>query len=129
VTKYLKPDPIAGMRVTAVKRADVQSFVDRLRRKGPSASTIANKLDPIRVVFRRAIHWGEITVDPTKDLELPAVRGRRDRVADRSEAAELVAALPGADKAFWRRRSTAASAVGSFGRCAETTSSSTLNRR
>jgi integrase len=52
-------------------------------------------------VFRRAIHWGEITVDPTKDLELPAVRGRRDRVADRSEAAELVAALPGADKAFW----------------------------
>jgi site-specific recombinase XerD len=55
VTKYLKPDPIARMRVTAIQRADVQSFVDRLRRKGLSASTIANKLDPIRVVFRRAI--------------------------------------------------------------------------
>src|SRR4051812_26362729 len=101
VTKYLKPDPIARMQVTAVQRADVQSFVDRLRRKGLSASTIANKLDPIRVVFRRAIRRGEVTVDPTKDLELPAVRGRRDRVAGRGEAAELVAALPAADKAFW----------------------------
>ncbi len=101
VTKYLKPDPIARMRVTAVQRADVQSFIDRLRRKGLSASTIANKLDPIRVVFRRAIRRGEITVDPTKDLELPALRGRRDRVADRSEAGDLVAALPAAEKAFW----------------------------
>jgi len=101
VRKYLKPDPIARMRITAIQRADMQRFVDRLRRKGLSASTIANKLDPIRVIFRRAMRRGEVTVDPTKDLELPAIRGRRDRVADRSEAAELVAALPIAEKAFW----------------------------
>src|SRR4051812_24298183 len=101
VRKYLKPDPIARMRITAVQRANMQKFVDRLRRKGLSASTIANKLDPIRVIFRRAMRRGEGTGDPTKDLELPAVRGRRDRVADRSEAAELVAALPAAEKAFW----------------------------
>ena len=95
VTKYLKPDPIARMRVTAVRRADVQDYVDRLRRKGMSASTIANKLDPVRVVFRRAIkRRAEITVDPTKDLELPAIRGRRDRIADRTEAAALIDALP-----------------------------------
>jgi integrase len=101
VQKYVKPDPIARMRITAVQRADMQKFVDRLRRKGLSASTIANKLDPIRVIFRRAMRRGEVTVDPTEDLELPAVRGRRNRVADRSEAAELVAALPIAKKAFW----------------------------
>src|SRR4051812_35164036 len=82
VTKYLKPDPLERKRVTAVQRADMQDYVDRLRRKGLSASTIANKLDPIRVVFRRAMRRGEIAVDPTKDLELPAVRGRRDRIAD-----------------------------------------------
>jgi integrase len=101
VTKYLEPDPIARMRVTVVQRADVQAFVDRLQRKGLSASTIANKLDSIRVVFRRAIRRGEITVDSTTDLELPAVRGRRDRVADRSEAAALVAALRIGEKALW----------------------------
>jgi len=101
VTKYLKPDPLARKRVTAVQRADMQDYVDRLRRKGLSASTIANKLDPIRVVFRRAMRRGEIAVDPTKDLELPAVRGRRDRIADRTEATELIAVLQVDDKAFW----------------------------
>ena len=41
--------------MTDVRRADIQDYVDRLRKKGLSASTIANKLDPIRVIFRRAI--------------------------------------------------------------------------
>src|SRR4051812_34016583 len=86
VTKYLRPDPLSRKRLTATRRGDIQGFVDRLLRKGLSASTVANKLDPIRVIFRRAIKRGEITVDPTKDLELPAVRGRRERIADRSEA-------------------------------------------
>jgi integrase len=101
VTKYLKPDPLSRMRISAVQRPDVQDYVDRLRRKGLSASTIANKLDPIRVVFRRAIKRGEISVDPTKGLDLPAVRGRRERIADRAEASALIAALPEDERAFW----------------------------
>ena len=84
-----------------VRRADVQDYVDRLRKKGLSASTIANKLDPIRVVFRRAIKRDEISIDPTDGLELPAVRGRRERIADRTEAATLIAALPMSERAFW----------------------------
>src|SRR4051794_34698260 len=76
VSKYLRPDPLSRKRVTDVQRADVQDFVDRLRKKGLSASTVANKLDPVRVIFRRAIRRGEVAIDPTKDLELPSVRGR-----------------------------------------------------
>ena len=53
------------------------------------------------MIFRRAIKRGEITVDPTKDLELPAVRGRRERIADRSEASALIVALPANERAFW----------------------------
>jgi integrase len=89
------------MRVTEVRRADVQDYVDRLRKNGLSASTIANKLDPIRVIFRRALQRDEMSVDPTEGLVLPAVRGRRERIADRAEAATLIAALPDGERAFW----------------------------
>jgi integrase len=101
VKKYLEPDPLARMAVTEVRRADVQDYVDRLRKTGLSASTIANKLDPIRVIFRRALQRDEISVDPTEGLVLPAVRGRRERIADRTEAAELISSLPRGERAFW----------------------------
>jgi integrase len=43
---------------------------------------------------------GEVTINPTRGLELPAVRGRRDRVAAPAEAASLLAALEH-DRALW----------------------------
>jgi integrase len=101
INAYLKPDPLAAMALTAVRRRDVQDYVDRLRKQGLSPSTIANKLDPIRVVFRRAVRRDEIAVDPTVELELPAVRGRRDRIASRTEAAALLDALPETERALW----------------------------
>src|SRR4051794_41930818 len=91
----------AHASVTAVQRAHVQDYVDRLRRKGLSASTIANKLDPIRVVFRRAMRRGEIAVDPTKDLELPAGRGRRERNAGPTQATEPIPGVPVGGKGVW----------------------------
>jgi hypothetical protein len=94
VRKYLDEDPLARMAVSAVRRSHVQDYVDRLRKRGLSPRTIANKLDPLRVIFRRAMKRDEIAVDPTDGLELPAVRGRRERIADRSEAATLIAAAP-----------------------------------
>jgi integrase len=101
ITGYLKVDPLASLALTEVRRADVQDYVDRLRKRGLSASTIANKLDPVRVVFRRALRRDEIAVDPTVELELPAVRGRRDRIATRTEAAALIDALPKSERALW----------------------------
>ena len=101
VRKYLDEDPLAQMAVNAVRCPHMQDYVDRLRIRGLSPSTLANKLDPLRVIFRRAIKRDEIAVDPTDGLELPAVRGRRERIADRSEAATLIAALPAGERAFW----------------------------
>jgi integrase len=40
-------------------------------------------------------------VNPTTGLQLPAVRGGRDRIADPDEAAKLIAALPVHDQALW----------------------------
>jgi integrase len=101
ITNYLKPDPLAALALSDTRRADAQDYVDRLRKQGLSPSTIANKLDPVRVIFRRAHRRDEIAVDPTVELELPAVRGRRDRIATRAEAAALLDALPGSERALW----------------------------
>ena len=49
---------------------------------------------PLRVIFRRAIRDGLVAVNPCDRLELPANRGRRDRIVSAEHAAALVAALP-----------------------------------
>jgi integrase len=84
----LLPD-LGGAKLSEIRRADVQALVDRLMAAGHGASTIRNTLLPLRVIFRRALVRGEVAINPTVGLELPAVRGRRDRIASPEEAAQL----------------------------------------
>jgi integrase len=44
---------------------------------------------------------GEVPLDPTDGLDLPAPGGRRERVASPREAAELLEALPDDEQALW----------------------------
>jgi integrase len=62
---------------------------------------VRNNLDPLRVIFREALEDGQITLDPTVRLTMPLGSGRRDRVADRGEAQQLIDALPATHQAFW----------------------------
>ena len=94
------PD-LGAARLSEIRRADVQDLADRLLAKGLDASTIRNALMPLRAIFRRAVARGEVGVNPTTGIELPAVRGRRDRIASPSEASALLAALPEGDRALW----------------------------
>ena len=89
-----------ALRITEVERSDVQAFVDELMRNGDDASTIRNTLLPLRVIFRRALVRGEVGINPTVGIELPAVRGTRDRIASPEEAARLLDALQ-RDRALW----------------------------
>jgi integrase len=91
---------LGGVRLGDLRRGDVQRLVDRLLADGCSPSTIRNTLLPLRVICRRALARGEIIANPTIGLELPAVRGRRDRIAAPREAAALIAALT-SDQALW----------------------------
>lgn len=84
-----------------IQRRDVQDLVDRLAAEGLDASTIRNQLMPLRAICRRAVSRGELSVNPTMGLELPAVRGRRDRVASPAEAVKLLDALDDHDRALW----------------------------
>lgn len=93
------PD-LGARRLTDIERADLQALVDGLVTAGDGASTIRNALMPLRAIYRRALVRGDVAVNPTTGLELPAVRGRRGRVASPDEAKRLLAALQ-RDRALW----------------------------
>ena len=94
------PD-LGALRLSEVRRPHVQDLADRLLAEGLNPSTIRNALMPLRAIYRRAVARGEVAVNPTTRLELPAVRGRRDRIASPGEAARLITAVPGGDRAIW----------------------------
>lgn len=100
VEKRLQPE-LGEVRLGDLRRRDVQDMIDRLRANGISASTIHNTLDPLRAVYRRAVRRDDVTIDPTHGLELPAIRGRRDRTASPAEAEALIEALPAPQQALW----------------------------
>jgi integrase len=94
------PD-LGAHRLGDLQRVDVQDLADRLLAEGRDPSTIRNSIMPLRVIYRRALQRSEVAVNPTTGLELPAVRGKRDRIASPEEAAALLAALPEDDRALW----------------------------
>jgi integrase len=89
------------IRLGNLSRPDIQAFADELVAEGLSASYIQTTLLPLRAIFRRAISRGDLAINPCAGLELPAVRGRRERFASAEEADELIAALPREDQAIW----------------------------
>ena len=92
---------LGATRVSTLSRADLQEFVDRLQGKGHDPSTIQTTLMPLRALYKRAVARGQVAVNPTTGLALPAVRSKRDRIASPKEAAELIGALPEEDRALW----------------------------
>lgn len=87
--------------LSEIRRSDLQRLVNRLMAEGLSASSIRNALLPLRAIYRNALALDEVAVNPTTGVQLPAVRGRRERIASPGEAAELIAALPKPDRALW----------------------------
>jgi integrase len=96
----LLPD-LGAAKLADIERADVQDLADRLLARGLDPSTIRNALMPLRAIYRRALARGDVAVNPTTGLELPAVRGRRERIASPEEAAALLGALPEEERALW----------------------------
>jgi integrase len=90
-----------GEKVSALRLRDLQDLADQLLAAGHDPSTIRNTFMGLRALYRRAVARGDIAVNPTAGLQLPAVRGRRDRIASAIEADELLAVLPEGDRAVW----------------------------
>jgi integrase len=92
---------IGRTRLGDVQHRDVQRIADDLLAEGRDPSTIRNALMPVRVIFRRAVEDGDVAINPCTHLRLPAVRGRRERIASPREAEQLLGALPARDRPIW----------------------------
>jgi integrase len=88
-------------RLTSITQLMLQDFADELSAKGLSPSSVRNTLLPLRAIFRRAHQRGEVAINPTLKLALPAVRGCRDRIAAPAELGPLLDALQPADRAIF----------------------------
>ena len=94
--------PVFGAhRLSDIRRADLQRLAERLQGEGLDPSTMRNALMPLRAIYRRAVMLDQVQVNPTLGLELPAVEGKRDRIATPEEAGVLLAALPADQRALW----------------------------
>jgi integrase len=85
---------LGGARLGDIRRRDVQRLADELLAAGASPSTIRNALMPLRVIYRRAVADGDVSVNPCTAIRLPAVRSTRERIAAPEEATQLLVALP-----------------------------------
>jgi integrase len=88
-------------RLGDVTRADHARLLERRVGAGTSPSTVMTTILPLRAIYRRAVDLGDVDVNPTLGLRMPAVRGGRDRIAAPDEAARLLDALDPADRPMW----------------------------
>jgi integrase len=97
---YIRPE-LGSKKLSSLTRVEVQDFADRLLTTGLDPSSVKNILMPLRVIYRRAFARSEVAINPTAGLELPACRGRRQRIADPVEAAALIEALRPEERTLW----------------------------
>src|SRR5271165_4495953 len=102
VKRHLLPE-FRRVKLTDIDRERIKRLVAGWRRAGMLPSSVRNNLDPLRVIIREAIDDGNrgITIDPMAGMTLPQGSGRRERVADRTEARTLIEALPESEQALW----------------------------
>lgn len=92
---------IGAAKLQELRRQDIQRLADDLSGLDVSAATVRNALLPLRAICRRALSRGDIQVNPTTGIEIPAVRSRRARFATPEEAQLLVDAAPPGDRVLW----------------------------
>jgi integrase len=89
-------DPMA-----AITRPRLQQWVRTLLADGLSASTVRNTLAALQVLYRHALYGGEVQVNPTLGLKMPAMERREPRFVPPAEAAALIEALTPEDGAIY----------------------------
>ncbi|MEJ7567774.1 MAG: site-specific integrase [Gaiellaceae bacterium] len=94
-------EQLGAHKLSEIGRVELQDLADRLLAGGLDPSTVRNALMPLRAIYRRAFTRNEIAVNPTTALELPASRGRRDRIASPAEAQRLIGLVAARDRALW----------------------------
>jgi integrase len=105
---------LGHLKLGKIARKDVQALVNAMyagtwkapdgkpSKKPLGSSTVANTLDPLRVIFRQAIEADTLSVNPTHALRLRKTKKRIPRIAEPEHMRALLAALPEIeDRALW----------------------------
>jgi site-specific recombinase XerD len=113
---------LGSARLAEIRHRDAQALVDKLVENGHSASTVQCAITPLRAIYRRALTRGTVNENPTRGIELPAVRSRPRRFCSPTEVDQLLAGLEPPARALGRPRSTPTSGAAHSSACAGTTS-------
>ncbi len=92
---------LGRLRLSDVARSDLQRYVNKLMADGLAPATVMVTILPLRAIYKHALELGEVAVNPTAGVRMPAVRGGRDRIADPDECMKLLGALRAADRPLW----------------------------
>lgn len=92
---------LGHLRLREIRHPDLQQLVDRLVADGCAPTTVQGAITPLRAIYRRAITRAHATDNPTRGLELPAVRSKPRRFASPAEAEQILNGLTGAARALW----------------------------
>jgi integrase len=99
---HIAPSPVGQLKVTDVQRRDLQQLADELLASGLAVGTVSNVFNPIQAFYRRAVHRGDLPINPAAGIDLPNGGSQRPaRIASAAEAAALLAALAPEDRPVW----------------------------
>jgi integrase len=92
---------LGGRRMNAITTSDLQALVDRWGAEDQSPPTIRNSVKPLQALYRRARAREGVSINPTRDLELPAPNPKEVEIVAPEIAAQLLDVLPAEDCALW----------------------------
>jgi site-specific recombinase XerD len=88
----------------SVKRATIRRYLAHLTTRQFARRSIARKTAAIRRYYRWLVANGDVDVDPTSGVSVPAGGGRLPRVLDQRELSGLLDAPVAENEPDWRRR-------------------------
>lgn len=97
---YVYPE-LGTAQFYAVKLVDLQDMVDKHVAAGTKAGTIQKPVGALRSIYKRAMQRGEIAINPTTGLKMPANRSSSRGLVAPADAVRLIAAVPEQDRALW----------------------------
>jgi integrase len=102
LTNHIDSSGVGKIKVTDVRRADVQALADELLAEGLAAGTVSNVLNPIQALYRRLIDRDLTAYNPATRIDLPTLGNvRPSRIVSGADAARMVAVLRDGGRPVW----------------------------
>jgi integrase len=94
-------DQFGTTKVGALKRVQIQRYVDELIAEPLAAQTVRNTINALRVLLKWCVREELIPANPCDGLELPSGGVPRDNIMPTREAISLLGVLEPADRAIY----------------------------